>query len=483
MDLEQIGPGYVNVVTSDAELVGSGHQPIEYFARDWNEVGMGDPGAVMAIAGLALLVRADLRKRGLVRRRIALDRNLRGHAAHRERAATMAGLDQQQGISLEERLAHRHVGAIGRQKGRVFAKALDERENIIPAAAVEADDVVPQLVEDLVHLEGGGQRFDQDGRLERPDGKAELFLGESERVVPEPRLDMALEFRQIESGRRARAALRLRAMEDVEAEVEQRSRNFLAVDEQVPLIEMPAAGAHHQSGGLLAEDVSLAGRRLREIDRPGPTVPEVRLALDHVGEEGRFRVLEIRHEDLRAGIERIDDHFAIDRAGDLDAAVQQIGRNRRDLPVGFPNGAGFGQKIRRLARVEQFLPFGAARERREPPRVETTMQLGEEGQGVGGQDFIVARPGGCAKLDVVEFRLGVHIGLPAGARSREHELTSEKAASWGELSRYARKRLSGGSDGSSGDDRKHRRPLAYFSSVRRPRLGTRHGSPGEPEFP
>ena len=70
MDLEQIGPGYVNVVASDAELVGSGHQPIEYFARDWHEVGMGDPSAVMAIAGLALLVRADLRKGRLVRRGI-----------------------------------------------------------------------------------------------------------------------------------------------------------------------------------------------------------------------------------------------------------------------------------------------------------------------------------------------------------------------------------------------------------------------------
>ena len=87
---------------------------------------------------------------------------------------------------------------------------------------------------------------------------------------------------------------------------------------------------------------------------------------------------------------------------------------RRDLPIGFPNGAGFGQKIRRLARVEQLLPLGAARERRQPPGVEAAMQLSEEGQGVGGQDFVVTRPRGCAKLDVVEFRLGVHIGLPVG---------------------------------------------------------------------
>ena len=50
----------------------------------------------------------------------------------------------------------------------------------------------------------------------------------------------------------------------------------------------------------------------------------------------------------------------------------------------------------------------------------------------------MARPVGGAKLDVIEFRLGVHIG-PPGARSREGDVVSEKAAPGGDLSQPARK--------------------------------------------
>ena len=69
---------------------------------------MGDPGAVVAVAGLALLVGADLGERRLVGFGVALDRDLRRHAAHGEGAAAVAGLDEQQRIGVEERLAHRH---------------------------------------------------------------------------------------------------------------------------------------------------------------------------------------------------------------------------------------------------------------------------------------------------------------------------------------------------------------------------------------
>ena len=77
---------------------------------------MRDPGAVMAGAGLAFLVGAHFREGGLVGLVVALHRNLRRHAAHRESAAAMAGLDQKQRVSGEERLAHRHDGAVGRQE-------------------------------------------------------------------------------------------------------------------------------------------------------------------------------------------------------------------------------------------------------------------------------------------------------------------------------------------------------------------------------
>ena len=88
-----------------------------------DHAGMGDPGAVMAVARLAFLVGADLGEGGVVRRLVALDRNLRRHAAHREGAAAVAGLDQLQRISGEEGLIHRHRGAIGSQAVRRSGRA------------------------------------------------------------------------------------------------------------------------------------------------------------------------------------------------------------------------------------------------------------------------------------------------------------------------------------------------------------------------
>ena len=51
---------------SFVELVRPRHQPVEHLHRDRHEVGMGDPGAVVAVAGLALLVGAHLGEGRLV---------------------------------------------------------------------------------------------------------------------------------------------------------------------------------------------------------------------------------------------------------------------------------------------------------------------------------------------------------------------------------------------------------------------------------
>src|SRR4029079_1838222 len=49
MDLEQILLSDRNIIARPIELVGTRHQPIEYLHRDRYEVGMGYPGAVMAV--------------------------------------------------------------------------------------------------------------------------------------------------------------------------------------------------------------------------------------------------------------------------------------------------------------------------------------------------------------------------------------------------------------------------------------------------
>ncbi len=72
--------------------------------------------------------------------------------------------------------------------GRVRAELLDGAEQVVPAAGVEARGMLAQLVQDLVHLERGEDRLDQDGRPDRAARDPERRLGVDEDVVPEPRL-------------------------------------------------------------------------------------------------------------------------------------------------------------------------------------------------------------------------------------------------------------------------------------------------------
>ena len=114
----------------------------------------------------------------LVGLRVAAGRDQRRHAAHRERAAAVAGGDQQLGVGAHERHRHLHVGPVRQHELGPVAERLDHREDVVPAAGVEPVRVVAQLVEDLLHLERGRQRLDQHGGADRPRWKAERLLGE-----------------------------------------------------------------------------------------------------------------------------------------------------------------------------------------------------------------------------------------------------------------------------------------------------------------
>ena len=67
----------------------------------------------------------------------------------------MACFDEELGVGPHERDGHRQLGAIGQQEVRAAVELLDNAEDVIPAARVEARRVVAQLVQDLVHFEGG----------------------------------------------------------------------------------------------------------------------------------------------------------------------------------------------------------------------------------------------------------------------------------------------------------------------------------------
>src|SRR2546430_689636 len=110
--------------------------------------------------------------------------------------------------------------AIGEHAFGAAAQLLDVAEDVVPAPAVEPGGVVAQLPQDLVRLERREDRLDQDGRADRAARHPERVLRKDEDVVPEARLEMALELREIEVGSRAARDHRRGGVEEGESEIE-----------------------------------------------------------------------------------------------------------------------------------------------------------------------------------------------------------------------------------------------------------------------
>ena len=180
---------HLHVLSWDVDLVRPQHMRVEDRLREGHQARMRDPSSVVTGLDLAQLVGAHPFERDLVRGRVVLDRDLRGHPAHRMHLATVARVDEQLHVSGEKALVHRHLRAIGQNRCRIGRTFLDEREDVIPATAVEAGRVLAQLVEKLVHLECGRQRLDEARRFDGSprDPKSATVRAETRRSTGAPR--------------------------------------------------------------------------------------------------------------------------------------------------------------------------------------------------------------------------------------------------------------------------------------------------------
>src|SRR5215212_5275153 len=98
--------------------------------------------------------------------------------------------------------------------------------------------MLAKLVEDLLHLEGRVDRLDQHRRPDGAPRDPELGLRLDEDVVPQARLAVRLELRQVEVGPRAASQALATVPEEVQARIEQARRDCLAVNLDVPLREV-----------------------------------------------------------------------------------------------------------------------------------------------------------------------------------------------------------------------------------------------------
>ena len=306
---------------------------------------------------------------------------------------------------------HGDLAALWQAALRVGAEALDEAEDVVPAAAVEATDVVPQLMEDLVHLEGGGDGLDEHGATDAAVGEAQALLGVAEDVVPQPGLPMAFQLGDVEVGAAAAGQQFLGVMEEVEAKVEEGAGHGLAIDLDMLLRQGPAAGADDEGGQLVVELIVLA---LGAPEGQGAADGRGKVLLTFQGGApgGAVGVLEVGHEAPGAGVEGVDDHLAVHRAGDLHPAVLKIGGGGAHPPVAGADLGGFGQEVQGFTGIQARLTGGAGGEQFPTARAEPLLQVHHEVQGLGGQDGRKGRGDGGEKLDLGHERLlWIRVGI------------------------------------------------------------------------
>ena len=236
----------------------------------------------MASPDLSKLVRLHTLHSFLVRHRIILDRNLRGHATHGVDASSMASLDQKLDVSIHERHRHGDLRPVREDKVGVVSEFLDDAEDVVPPPTVETRRVVAQLVDDLLHLESREDGLDQHGSADRATGHAAVVLREVECIVPEAGLEVGLHLGQVEVWAESPPDGLMAVMEEVEAKVEERARHWLAINKDMLLLEVPTARPDDESRWRpVSTEFVLLGSQL-EVNLPPDGVIEVNLARDHV---------------------------------------------------------------------------------------------------------------------------------------------------------------------------------------------------------
>ena len=281
-------------------------------------------------------------------------------------------------------------------------------------------------MQDLVHLERGGQGFDQHGHFHLADRQAQAHFDEGQHLIPQLRFFHALQLGQVEIRAEVLRRQCRGVVEGEQAEVEQGPGQARAIDADVFFIQVPAARTHHQHGQAFGlQRVVLAAVRRHPVQGAGHGLAQRALAGQQVGPGGRCGIFEIGHVDARPRVQRVDHHLGFDRAGDFDAAVQQGGRQLGDLPVGFANGAGVFAEVGQLAGIKTRGADATGDQPGLAGRLEAAMQFGQEVQGRRGQQLGLTSERGGGQFDA---RNGIGVGGFAwGNVGVVHGLTVKRA--------------------------------------------------------
>lgn len=280
--VEEIVGGDLDILAADEILVWCWHVLIEDFGGDGSKSWVGNPSSVVTSLDLTELIGVDALHGLVVGGLVILNWDLGGHSSHSSDLALMAGLDEKLNICVHEWDGHGDTGTIWKDEVWVLAELLDDGEDVIPTSAVKSGRVVSELEDDLIHLESGENGLDEDCTSDSASWDGNEILGEVENVVPETGLEVRLHLGEVEVWAVSTLDELLGVMEEVETEVEQGTGDWLAVNGEVLLIQVPSSWADDESWELLVGTELVFLSSQLEINLSADGIVKVDLSVDHV---------------------------------------------------------------------------------------------------------------------------------------------------------------------------------------------------------
>src|SRR5262249_33154481 len=92
---------------------------------------------------------------------------------------------------------HRYLCSIRHDEIHLACELLNVTENVVPSPAVQACAVMPQFVENLLHLEARQNMFDEHSRFDSSLRDVQRLLGSYKNVIPQARFEIMLQLGQI----------------------------------------------------------------------------------------------------------------------------------------------------------------------------------------------------------------------------------------------------------------------------------------------
>ena len=156
------------------------------------------------------------------------------------------------------------------------------------------------------------------------------------------------------------------------------------------------------------------------LNRAGHGIHEIELPLNHRLPGRCQAVFEISHVTLHRGIQRINHHLALDRPGDFNTTIPEIGWNAADRPEPVANMLRIRQKVRCHPPIKQGLLGSSGRQ--------TGLQRGPKltNQSAGERNGLLRK-----NTLETDFEGSKNVGVANRRDQFRHVVVSDLRADWG----------------------------------------------------